>query len=68
MYKGKVVHLVNQKGFGFIQCDEFEDNLFFHAKDVKNVPFDTLLKDDEVTFENTKKSEKGLSAINVKKV
>jgi cold shock protein len=58
---GKIAHL-SDKGFGFIQSEGFEKNLFFHAKDLQNISFEDLKKGDEVEFEETETTEKGTSA------
>lgn len=65
---GKIAHLVPDKGFGFIKCDEYESNLFFHVKDLKNASFDDLKKGDDVSFAEIKEGDKGLRALGVSKV
>ncbi len=59
---GTIAHLVPEKGFGFIQCSDYETNLFFHVKDLKNATMEDLKKGDSVTFESVKETEKGFSA------
>ncbi len=61
---GKIAHL-SDKGFGFIQSDGFDKNIFFHAKDLSNTNFEDLKKGDDVEFADTCVSEKGTSAIEV---
>lgn len=57
---GVIVHL-SDKGFGFISSSQYENNLFFHAKDLKHVKFEDLKKGDEVSFLDTEESDKGIA-------
>ena len=66
MQTGKIVRL-NPKGYGFIIVEGQTKDLFFHANEVKNVPFNSLREGDTVTFEVTE-SPKGPNAINVERV
>lgn len=59
---GKIAHTVPDKGFGFIQCSDYENNLFFHVKDLKNARMEDLKKGDDVTFESVVEGPKGFSA------
>ena len=61
MMTGKIAHMVIEKGFGFIQVEGMEKNLFFHTKDFSG-DFNSLQKGDAVSFESIKDSEKGKSA------
>ncbi len=45
---GKIVNL--QEKFGFIDCKQFSNNLFFHKNDLKNIDIETLMIDDRVEF------------------
>ena len=58
--KGVIAH-VSDKGFGFIQVEGYDKNIFFHAKDLKKVTFEELRKGDEVLIDEIKKTEKGFS-------
>lgn len=64
--QGKVVYVVPEKGYGFIQCDDYQANLFFHARNLRNVRIEMLRKGDLVTFDGVVESERGLSCNNVK--
>jgi CspA family cold shock protein len=54
---------LNDKGFGFISVDGQKD-LFFHAKDLRDVKFDELREGQTVEFE-TEQSDRGPKAANV---
>jgi cold shock protein len=66
MQKGKIARLMD-KGFGFISSEESEKDLFFHAKELIDIDFDSLKEGDEVEFEVVQ-GEKGPQAIKVKKI
>ena len=52
------------RGFGFIARDGETKDLFFHAKDLKDVAFEQLRVGDAVTFD-VSEGDKGPSAVNV---
>lgn len=58
---GQIVHLIEDKGFGFIASQGVEKNIFFHARDMRNAHFNELRKGNHVTFEIFE-NEKGLNA------
>jgi len=58
---------VTDRGFGFIKCEGMEKDLFFHAKELKNVQFNDLREGDKVTFELAD-GPKGPNAVEVNKV
>ena len=60
--QGYIVNFNTEKGYGFIRSKEQEENIFVHISKVKNSKI--LEQGQEVTFE-IKKTERGLSAINV---
>ena len=62
MITGKVKFFNSEKGFGFITPDEGTKDVFVH----KSATTEHLYEDDKVTFE-VEETERGLSAINVKK-
>lgn len=66
MQKGKVVRIMD-KGYGFIQSEASEKDLFFHANELQNASFDELKEEDEVEFEISE-GQKGPQATNVSKV
>jgi CspA family cold shock protein len=61
--KGQIKTLTD-KGFGFIAREGETKDLFFHAKDLNGVAFDSLKSGDTVTFE-VEDGPKGPSAKNV---
>ena len=66
--RGIVVRYLDERGFGFLKPLEIEDNqteVFFHARSVAGRYI--LDEGDHVEFD-VKNSEKGLVAINVKKL
>lgn len=66
MTTGKIARLT-EKGFGFISREGEEKDLFFHSNNLIDVRYDELREGDEVTFD-VEQSDKGLNAVNVKKV
>ena len=65
MKQGKIKRLTD-RGFGFIEYDESDKDLFFHSNELKGVEFNDLKEGDKVTFE-VAESPKGLNATNVSK-
>jgi len=61
--QGYIIHFNEEKGYGFIDSDEHEENIFVHISEVTNT--DTLEQGQEVTFQ-IEKTAKGLSAVSVK--
>ena len=55
------------KGYGFIQIEGQEKDLFFHSNDLSEVTFDELQEGDEVEF-NIVEGDKGQRAESVKRV
>lgn len=66
MAKGKVKWFNNQKGYGFI-CNEEGKDIFVHYSGIVMDGFKTVSEGDEVEFEIVE-GEKGIQAINVKKI
>ena len=66
MQRGKIARLMD-KGYGFIQIEGQEKQLFFHAKELKNVGFDELREGDVLEFEMAE-GQQGPNAINVSRV
>ena len=60
---GKVNWFNYRKGYGFITCNNSEEDVFVHYTGIKD-DNKSLMKGDCVCFE-VKKSERGLMAINV---
>jgi CspA family cold shock protein len=65
MENGKVKWYSEIKGFGFIEMDN-GDEIFVHRSGLNSI-YGGLQEKQEVEFE-TEKGEKGLFAVNVKKV
>lgn len=67
MSTGKVKWFNNQKGFGFIQREGSNIDVFVHYSSILSEGFKSLVEGDVVNFE-VREEEKGPQAINVKKV
>jgi len=67
MVVGKVKWFNESKGYGFIQQEENERDIFVHYSDIEGDGFRTLNEGDSVEFEPTE-GPKGLQAKNVRKV
>ncbi|MFP4622009.1 MAG: cold-shock protein [Bacteroidales bacterium] len=63
MKEGTVKFFNEAKKFGFIKDKESDSEYFVHVSDL----IDNIQEDDEVTFE-PKEGEKGLYAVNVKRI
>jgi CspA family cold shock protein len=63
MAKGPVKWFSNNKGYGFIQCDEHGD-VFVHYSDIQTEGFKTLNEGQMVEYE-PEITEKGVLAKNV---
>ncbi len=62
--KGKVKWFSNMKGFGFLQKDGEEKDIFVHYSSVQGEGYKKLLEGEEVTFDIVQ-GEKGPQAANV---
>ena len=58
---------LTDKGFGFIDVDGEEKDLFFHSNELQGVSYDELKEGDKVSFEKAD-SPKGENAVNVTKI
>jgi len=65
--KGKVKWFNGSKGYGFIERDDKQKDVFVHMSAVKNAGIDYLDEGDVLTFE-IEDGKKGPSAVNLKKV
>ncbi|MHA2252060.1 MAG: cold shock domain-containing protein [Candidatus Kariarchaeaceae archaeon] len=63
--KGKIKNVIESRGYGFIETDENENDLFFHRSQLQDLTFEDLQAGLEVEFE-TEDTPKGLQAINIK--
>ena len=51
MSKGKVKWFSNAKGYGFIQAEEFEKDIFVHYSSIQSEGYRSLKEGDPVEFE-----------------
>ena len=66
MAKGKIKWFSNQKGYGFVTCEDGKD-VFIHFSAIVGDGYKSLAEGDEVEFEITQ-GPKGDQATNVKKI
>ena len=64
--EGTVKWFDNKKGFGFIEQDDGEEDVFVHYSAVQMEGFKTLQEGDRVAFE-VMESERGLKAADVRR-
>ena len=64
--KGKVKWFNPNKGYGFIEREDKEKDVFVHSSAVRDAGLKYLNEGDELTFE-VENGEKGPAAINLKK-
>ena len=67
MAEGKVKWFNEAKGFGFIEPNEGDKDIFVHYSSIKTEGYKTLKQGDEVSFDITQ-GPKGPQAINVVKL
>ena len=65
--KGKVKWFNGKKGYGFIERDDKEKDVFVHASAVREAGLRFLNENDMLEFE-VESGEKGPSAVNLKKI
>ncbi len=63
--QGKVKWFSSEKGYGFISCDEIENDIYVHFSDIQMKGFKSLEQNDIVTFDYDAEMKK---AVNVYKV
>ena len=64
--KGKVKWFNGAKGYGFIEREDKEKDVFVHSSAVRDAGLNQLDEGQEVTFE-VEEGEKGPSAVNLQK-
>jgi|TARA_B110000495_G_scaffold138009_1_gene121063 CspA family cold shock protein len=64
--KGKVKWFNGKKGYGFIEREDKEKDVFVHASSVRESGIKFLNENDELTFE-VEEGDKGLAAVKLKK-
>lgn len=62
---GKVKWFNNAKGFGFVICDEHDEDLFAHYSSIQMEGYKTLKAGQPVEFD-TVKADRGIHAVNIK--
>lgn len=58
---------LTDRGFGFIEAEGQEKDVFFHGKSLEGVEYNELQEGDPVSFD-IEQGEKGPAAVNVKRV
>ena len=64
--KGKVKWFNGTKGYGFIEREDKEKDVFVHSSEVRDAGLDILNEGDELTFE-VENGDKGPSAVKLQK-
>ena len=64
---GKVKWFNSTKGFGFIEREDKEKDVFVHISAVKDAGMDSLDEGQEMTFE-IEEGSKGPNAVNLQKI
>ena len=64
--KGKVKWFNGTKGYGFIEIEDKEKDVFVHSSAVREAGLKYLNEGDELTFE-VENTDKGPSAVNLQK-
>jgi len=65
--KGKVKWFSKAKGYGFIEREDKEKDIFVHSSAIRDSGLKYLNKDEELTFE-VEHTNRGPSAINLQKI
>ena len=65
--KGKVKWFNGTKGYGFIEREDKEKDVFVHSSAVREAGLKYLKKGEQLTFE-AENTDKGPSAINLQKI
>lgn len=63
--RGNVKWFNNEKGYGFIQCDEIKNDVYVHFSDIQMKGYKTLEENEAVIFDYDEELEK---AVNVRKI
>jgi len=66
--KGVTKWYNGKKGFGFIEREDKEKDVFIHASAIKAAGLRYINEGDKLEFELSEDSGKGPSAINIKKI
>lgn len=63
--QGSVKWFSSEKGYGFIKCDEIENDVYVHFSDIQMKGYKTLEENDSVIFDYDEEMKK---AVNVRKI
>lgn len=66
MLKGRVKWFSDDKGFGFIESEDQDEDIFVHFSAINEEGYKTLKQGESVTFE-IEEGRRGLQASNVQK-
>lgn len=62
--QGKIKKVISGKGFGFIENEGSDKDIFFHKSNLKGIDFDELTEGTMVEFE-LQEGQKGQEAVNI---
>lgn len=65
MYQGKIKKIM-ENGYGFIKCDDFKRDVFFHFKSVAKGVVPELLQEGETVQFDVEENERGYNALAVR--
>jgi CspA family cold shock protein len=66
MPKGTIKRLIFDRGFGFIQTEDQEEDLFFHRNELQDAQFSDLREGQEIEFEIAKGRDGRQQAVKVR--
>ena len=64
--QGKIKKIIRMRGFGFIEADDYEGDIFFHRSQLQGIFFEDLREGLPVEFE-LEETPKGTQAVNIAK-
>lgn len=67
MQRGSVKWFSSEKGYGFIKPQDGSKDVFVHRNNVQGMDWEDGLRDGESVEYDTEKTDKGISAINVRR-
>lgn len=67
MQQGTVKWFSSEKGYGFIKPQDGSKDVFVHRNNIEGMDWEDALRDGESVEYDTEKTDKGLSAINVRR-
>jgi cold shock CspA family protein/uncharacterized LabA/DUF88 family protein len=68
LYTGYVINYDVEKMFGFINCEDFEQNIFFHMNDFYEKDNPDIPEANQILEFNVSKTDRGMKAVNVKNI